>query len=200
MILSALSSVSLEDVRKSAPNCKLWMHPYVFRDRRLTEKIVKRAVKAGFSAVVLTADSPVKGGVKVEDKGISVPPPANLSAESIHTADRRSRRQSDPTSYTLHHSAPKQTNSRTHTNGSRPRRACFMYILRLVLRFRAHFGAVEMETERKRRLAAMALALYVDEEDYPAPKRSCWFKDWMCRKELGLQNQIVACGTLATVC
>nr|XP_054925464.1 uncharacterized protein LOC129384276 [Dermacentor andersoni] len=50
---------------------------------------------------------------------------------------------------------------------------------------------VEMEAEQKRRLAAMALALCVDEEDYyPAPKRSCWVKDWMCRKELGLQNQL----------
>ncbi|XP_065281939.1 uncharacterized protein [Dermacentor albipictus] len=50
---------------------------------------------------------------------------------------------------------------------------------------------VEMEAEQKRRLAAMALALCVDEEDYyPAPKRSCWVKDWMCRKELGLQSQL----------
>ncbi|KAH9379721.1 hypothetical protein HPB48_009128 [Haemaphysalis longicornis] len=47
-----------------------------------------------------------------------------------------------------------------------------------------------MEMERKRRLAAMALALQIDEEDHPAPKRSCWVKEWMSRKELGLQNQL----------
>ncbi|KAH9379147.1 hypothetical protein HPB48_015917 [Haemaphysalis longicornis] len=118
------------------------------------------------------------------------PPRSKGTAKSIHRADRHSRRQSGPTSYTLHHSAPNRTNSRTHTNGSRPRRACFMYILRLVSRFRAHFRAVEMKTERKRRLAAMALALYLDEEDYPAPKWSCWVKECMYRKELRLQNQL----------
>lgn len=42
----------------------------------------------------------------------------------------------------------------------------------------------------KRRLAPMLLALCIDEEDYPAPKRSGLVKEWMCRKELGLQNQL----------
>lgn len=49
-----------------------------------------------------------------------------------------------------------------------------------------------MEVEQKRRLAAMALALCIDKEDScPAHKRSYWVKDWMRKKELGLQNQLL---------
>lgn len=47
-----------------------------------------------------------------------------------------------------------------------------------------------MDARRKRQLAAMAVALMVAEEDEePKPKR-CWVKDWMAKKELGIQNQL----------
>ncbi|KAG0435955.1 hypothetical protein HPB47_018229 [Ixodes persulcatus] len=47
-----------------------------------------------------------------------------------------------------------------------------------------------MEVERKRRLAAVALALIIeDEEDFSEPKKACWMKPWMCRKDLGLHSQ-----------
>ncbi|XP_037286389.2 uncharacterized protein LOC119179425 [Rhipicephalus microplus] len=61
MILSSMSTISLEDIRLRAPNCTLWLQVYVYKDRALTESLVKRAAAAGFSAVVLTADSPVFG-------------------------------------------------------------------------------------------------------------------------------------------
>ncbi|XP_037523417.1 uncharacterized protein LOC119400448 [Rhipicephalus sanguineus] len=61
MILSSLSTTSLEEVRRRAPLCLLWFQTYLFRDRSLTEWLVKRAAKAGYSAIVLTADSPVVG-------------------------------------------------------------------------------------------------------------------------------------------
>uniref|UniRef100_G3MPZ0 (S)-2-hydroxy-acid oxidase n=1 Tax=Amblyomma maculatum TaxID=34609 RepID=G3MPZ0_AMBMU len=61
MILSALSTVSLEEVRHSAPNCTLWLQTFLFKDRALTESLVKRAADAGFSAIVLTVDSPLFG-------------------------------------------------------------------------------------------------------------------------------------------
>lgn len=61
MILSAMSTVSLEDVRRSAPNCLLWQQAYFFRDRSLTESIVKRAAASGYEAIVITVDSPVTG-------------------------------------------------------------------------------------------------------------------------------------------
>lgn len=61
MILSSLSTVSLEDVRAAAPGCLLWQQTYIFRDRSITESLVKRAAARGFSAIVVTADSPVPG-------------------------------------------------------------------------------------------------------------------------------------------
>ncbi|KAH7944681.1 hypothetical protein HPB51_028599 [Rhipicephalus microplus] len=47
-----------------------------------------------------------------------------------------------------------------------------------------------MDADRKRRLAAMAVALCeIDEERYSfRRKQSCWQKDWVERKELGVEN------------
>ncbi|XP_037555107.2 2-Hydroxyacid oxidase [Dermacentor silvarum] len=61
MILSSLSTVSLEDVRAVAPGCLLWQQTYIFRNRSLTESLVKRAAACGFAAIVVTADSAVPG-------------------------------------------------------------------------------------------------------------------------------------------
>ncbi|KAG0416156.1 hypothetical protein HPB47_006666 [Ixodes persulcatus] len=61
MILSTLSTTSMEDVRKAAPHAILWYQLYVFQDRELTRRLVKRAEQAGYSALVLTVDAPVFG-------------------------------------------------------------------------------------------------------------------------------------------
>nr|XP_037270960.1 peroxisomal (S)-2-hydroxy-acid oxidase GLO3-like isoform X1 [Rhipicephalus microplus] len=61
MILSSLSTFSLEDVRAAAPGCLLWQQTYIFRDRTITKSLVERAASMGFSAIVVTADSPVLG-------------------------------------------------------------------------------------------------------------------------------------------
>lgn len=61
MILSTLSTTSMEDVRKAAPHAVLWYQLYVFQDRELTRRLVKRAEQAGYSALVLTVDAPVFG-------------------------------------------------------------------------------------------------------------------------------------------
>ncbi|XP_075526299.1 uncharacterized protein LOC142558015 [Dermacentor variabilis] len=61
MILSSLSTITLEDVRAAAPDCLLWQQTYIFRNRSLTESLVKRAAAHGFAAIVVTADSSVCG-------------------------------------------------------------------------------------------------------------------------------------------
>ncbi|CAN7993593.1 unnamed protein product, partial [Ixodes pacificus] len=74
MILSTLSTTSMEDVRKAAPHAILWYQLYVFQDRELTKRLVKRAEQAGYSALVLTVDAPVFGR-RVSDvrKSFSLP-------------------------------------------------------------------------------------------------------------------------------
>ncbi|CCI41131.1 unnamed protein product [Albugo candida] len=61
MILSTLSTKSIEDVADASGNGLRWFQLYVFKNRDLTLSLVQRAEKAGFKAIVLTVDTPVFG-------------------------------------------------------------------------------------------------------------------------------------------
>jgi 4-hydroxymandelate oxidase len=60
MILSTLSNTPLEEVVAAASG-PVWFQLYVYRDRKATEGLVRRAEAAGCRAIVLTADAPVIG-------------------------------------------------------------------------------------------------------------------------------------------
>lgn len=60
-ILSTLSTSSLEEVAAAAPNTTKWFQLYIYNDRDVTRKIVQRAEKAGYQALVLTVDAPIFG-------------------------------------------------------------------------------------------------------------------------------------------
>ncbi|MDF1662542.1 MAG: alpha-hydroxy acid oxidase [Planctomycetota bacterium] len=60
MILSTLSTTSMEDVVAAASG-PVWFQLYVYKDRELTEGLVKRAEAAGCKALVLTVDAPLLG-------------------------------------------------------------------------------------------------------------------------------------------
>lgn len=60
MILSTMSSISLEEVAKNA-NCLLWFQLYLYKDRSVTQQLINRAEQAGFKALVLTVDVPIMG-------------------------------------------------------------------------------------------------------------------------------------------
>ncbi|XP_050043000.2 2-Hydroxyacid oxidase 1-like [Dermacentor andersoni] len=66
MVLSIFSTVSMEEVRKAAPNCSLWLQVYLYKNRAITRSQVERAEQLEFGAIVLTADSPVIGSVETE--------------------------------------------------------------------------------------------------------------------------------------
>lgn len=75
MILSTLSTTSLEDVAKAAPSAVKWFQLYIYRDREITGKLVSRVEKAGFSALVLTVDTPVFGTRLADTRNrFSLPP------------------------------------------------------------------------------------------------------------------------------
>ena len=61
MILSCVGSTSLEDVATMAPESVKWLQLYVLSSQEMTKKIVKRAEKEGYKAIVLTVDGTVKG-------------------------------------------------------------------------------------------------------------------------------------------
>ncbi|KAK4525014.1 hypothetical protein GAYE_SCF07G2918 [Galdieria yellowstonensis] len=61
MTLSSLSTCSIEEVAKAAPQGPKWFQLYVYRDREITKRLVQRAEQAGYSAVVVTVDTPKLG-------------------------------------------------------------------------------------------------------------------------------------------
>jgi 4-hydroxymandelate oxidase len=60
MILSTLSNTAVEEVTAATAG-PVWFQLYVYRDRRATEGLVRRAEAAGCRALVLTVDAPLLG-------------------------------------------------------------------------------------------------------------------------------------------
>jgi (S)-2-hydroxy-acid oxidase/4-hydroxymandelate oxidase len=87
MILSAMSSVALEEVAEKCGSRNLWMQTYVFKDRQLTKELVRRAERAGFKAIVVSVGCPVPGK---RDRNIRsrFRLPAHVSAANFGTVDR----------------------------------------------------------------------------------------------------------------
>jgi 4-hydroxymandelate oxidase len=60
-IFSTLSSRSLEEIANARPRGPRWFQLYVQPDGGANERLVERVERAGFTALVLTADTPVLG-------------------------------------------------------------------------------------------------------------------------------------------
>jgi 4-hydroxymandelate oxidase len=58
---STLATTSLEDVALAAPSAPRWFQLYVHKDRGFTQGLIDRARAAGYSAIAITADTPVLG-------------------------------------------------------------------------------------------------------------------------------------------
>jgi (S)-2-hydroxy-acid oxidase len=61
MILSTIANSSIEEVSKASPNAIKWFQTYIYKDRNVTQDLVKRAENNGFKAIVLTVDTPILG-------------------------------------------------------------------------------------------------------------------------------------------
>ena len=61
MVLSTMSTKSLEAVAAQRQHTPQWFQLYIHRDRALTQALVQRAEAAGYSALCLTVDAPVLG-------------------------------------------------------------------------------------------------------------------------------------------
>lgn len=61
MTLSSWSTTALEEVAGAYPGGKRWFQLYVYRDRKITAELVKRAEAAGYTALAVTVDTPVLG-------------------------------------------------------------------------------------------------------------------------------------------
>lgn len=65
---STLTSIALEDIAKAAPAGPRWFQLYLQPEFSITESLVERAEKAGYSAIILTVDMPVAGNRDRENK------------------------------------------------------------------------------------------------------------------------------------
>ena len=61
MVLSTLSTQSLENVAKERQKAPQWFQLYIHRDRGLSRALVQRAEAAGYQALCLTVDAPILG-------------------------------------------------------------------------------------------------------------------------------------------
>lgn len=89
--LSTTASMSIEEVAEASPECYRWFQLYVYRDLEKTRRLVQRADKAGYSAIVLTVDLPVLGNrTSLQKIGFKVPKKfkmANMTSEKSTAAD-----------------------------------------------------------------------------------------------------------------
>ncbi|HEY9676447.1 MAG TPA: alpha-hydroxy acid oxidase [Drouetiella sp.] len=60
MCLSTLANFSIEEVRDASKG-NLWFQLYVYKDKSVTRSLIERAEAAGYTALVLTVDSPLLG-------------------------------------------------------------------------------------------------------------------------------------------
>ncbi|KAL8611134.1 hypothetical protein ACOMHN_064424 [Nucella lapillus] len=78
--LSMTASASVEEIGQQAPGCTRWFQVHVLRDRQLMQRMIARAERAGFKAVVLTVDCPVHGRrYKDMRNQFSLPPHLNVA-------------------------------------------------------------------------------------------------------------------------
>ncbi|MGH9149733.1 MAG: alpha-hydroxy acid oxidase, partial [Acidimicrobiales bacterium] len=84
MVASTRATASVEEIADAAPGAPRWYQVYIMRDRDGTAGLVQRAARAGFQALVLTADTPVLGR-RMRDVRNRFVLPANVgsAAESL---------------------------------------------------------------------------------------------------------------------
>jgi (S)-mandelate dehydrogenase len=59
--ISTSSSVRMEDIRRGAPDARLWFQVYLYKDRDLVRSLVARARAIGCDSLVITVDVPLLG-------------------------------------------------------------------------------------------------------------------------------------------
>jgi isopentenyl diphosphate isomerase/L-lactate dehydrogenase-like FMN-dependent dehydrogenase len=108
MVASTMSTRSLEDIAGAAGG-PLWFQLYVYRDRRVSESLVRRAEGAGYQALVLTVDAPRLGSRERDVRnGFSLPPHlhrANFIDDEPIDVSQRTQRTQGASAIALHAAA-----------------------------------------------------------------------------------------------
>ncbi|MFN8524189.1 MAG: alpha-hydroxy acid oxidase [Chloroflexota bacterium] len=85
--LSTMSIASIEEVAANAPG-PLWYQLYVWRDREIVRSLIERAQTSGYTALVVTVDTPVLGQRERDSRnGLILPP--RISARNVLDSARK---------------------------------------------------------------------------------------------------------------
>lgn len=87
--LSTIATTSIEEIAAKSPSTLRFFQLYIYKDRRVTSSLVKRAESAGFSALVLTVDAP-QFGIRLADIRNKFTLPSNLRMANFQTDDDKS--------------------------------------------------------------------------------------------------------------
>lgn len=85
MVVSTLATTTLEQVAAAAAGPK-WFQLYIHRDRGFTRSLVERAQAAGYSALVLTVDTPLLGRRLADERNRFALPPGLIMANLAEAA------------------------------------------------------------------------------------------------------------------
>ncbi|NWR30938.1 HAOX1 oxidase, partial [Tachuris rubrigastra] len=86
MMLSSWATSSIEEVAAAAPGGLHWMQLYVYKDREVTESLVRRAERAGYSGIFVTVDTPYLGR-RVADVRNRFQLPPHLRLKNFSSSD-----------------------------------------------------------------------------------------------------------------
>ena len=105
MIAGLLATKSLEEVAEASGRGRRWMQIYIYRDRSITRDIIRRAELAGYTAIVVTIDSPTlpKTVTHLRDGGrvtgpirLANVPPFKSTSNKIMPREKFKRESLDP--------------------------------------------------------------------------------------------------------
>ncbi|NXA14937.1 HAOX1 oxidase, partial [Sapayoa aenigma] len=86
MMLSSWATSSIEEVAAAAPGGLRWLQLYVYKDRAVTESLVRRAERAGYRGIFVTADTPYLGR-RVADVRNRFQLPPHLRLKNFSSSD-----------------------------------------------------------------------------------------------------------------
>ncbi|NXO62632.1 HAOX1 oxidase, partial [Phainopepla nitens] len=87
MMLSSWATSSIEEVAEAAPAGLRWLQLYMYKDRGVTEALVRRAESAGYRGVFVTVDTPYLGR-RVADVRNRFQLPPNLRLKNFSSSDQ----------------------------------------------------------------------------------------------------------------
>ncbi|NXR66007.1 HAOX1 oxidase, partial [Rhadina sibilatrix] len=86
MMLSSWATSSIEEVAEAAPAGLRWLQLYVYKDREVTESLVRRAERAGYRGIFVTVDTPYLGR-RVADVRNKFQLPPHLRLKNFSSSD-----------------------------------------------------------------------------------------------------------------